>query len=191
MPTTDLAPLSPTHDLSHLLGALRRVPERRRRTAVDGGAHTGAWTSVLASEFDEVVAFEPVDRYAEMIEQRPNVTVHRVAIGANIMQCAMEAGEENAGQSHVVSGTDTWVVPLDAFGLTDLDFLKLDVEGLEQPALEGARETIERCRPWVMIERNELARDYYGADPDGAHKRLRQWGYRAMGQWNKDYLYAP
>lgn len=189
--TTDLAHLSPTHDLDHLTGALDRIPAYRRRLAVDGGAHTGGWTRVLASEFDEVVAFEPVDRFAEMIDDRGDVTVHRVALGQRLGRCVMEDGPDNLGQAHVASGEGSWIVPLDGFNLIDLDFLKLDVEGFEQPALEGAKATIEAWRPWVMIERNELAREYYGADPEGAHKRLRQWGYREVGRWNRDTLYAP
>lgn len=179
------------HDLDHLRGALELVPETRRGAAVDGGAHTGTWTAVMADAFEHVHAFEPCGEYAADIPERENVTVRTVALGASLEEACLEDGEDNAGQTHLRPGDGTWIVPLDAFHLEGLDFLKLDVEGFEHPALMGAKDTIERCRPWIMIEINELAQTLYGQDPKAAHKRLRQWGYRRVGFWNKDALYAP
>lgn len=43
---------------------------------------------------------------------------------------------------------------LDELGL-DPAFVKIDVEGAELGVLEGLRETLERCRPVLMIERSE------------------------------------
>jgi len=42
--------------------------------------------------------------------------------------------------------------PLDAFSLTDLSLLHLDVEGHEGDVLEGARATIESSRPVIITE---------------------------------------
>lgn len=44
------------------------------------------------------------------------------------------------------------IVALDALALPRLDFLKVDVEGMELDVLDGARATIERCLPWCWIE---------------------------------------
>lgn len=185
--------LAADHDLDHLRGALEQVPETRRGTAVDGGAHRGAWTRVLSESFAHVVAFEPHRGYASDIPDRENIVVRPVALGRNLGRGKLVGGEENEGQTHLMPSEDAgaWIVPLDAYRLTDVDFVKLDVEGFEEPALLGAKDTLDRCRPWVMIERNDLARTHYGFDPDGAHKRLRQLGYRRVARWNKDHLYAP
>ena len=43
------------------------------------------------------------------------------------------------------------VKPLDAFGLSPA-FIKIDVQGGEAAVLQGGRETIERCRPVLLIE---------------------------------------
>jgi len=42
---------------------------------------------------------------------------------------------------------------LDEFGLPRVDLIKIDIEGMEMEALEGAAKTIERCRPVMLIER--------------------------------------
>jgi len=44
---------------------------------------------------------------------------------------------------------------LDDLGLSDIGFIKIDVEGFEQAVLDGARETIARDRPSLLIEMEE------------------------------------
>lgn len=60
---------------------------------------------------------------------------------------------ENIGQ--IVDYNKTQQIPaiaIDSIGLSRLDFLKLDVEGMEEQALFGAFQTIRRCRPIMYIE---------------------------------------
>ena len=42
---------------------------------------------------------------------------------------------------------------LDEYNLPRVDFIKLDVEGMELDALEGASKTIERSRPILLVEK--------------------------------------
>lgn len=44
------------------------------------------------------------------------------------------------------------LLPLDILEQGRVDFIKIDVEGMELEVLEGARQIIERCRPAMMIE---------------------------------------
>ena len=54
-------------------------------------------------------------------------------------------------------GESIEVVTLDSLALPRVDFIKIDVEGMEQDVLAGARATIERDRPLMQVE--WLARD--------------------------------
>jgi FkbM family methyltransferase len=72
-------------------------------------------------------------------------------------------------------------ITVDSLNLPRLDFAKIDVDGCEQFALDGMRETIARCRPIIFIE-NEI--------PDKAEKltaTIIEQGYR--GFWFNPPLY--
>jgi len=43
-------------------------------------------------------------------------------------------------------------VPVDAWGMDDISFMKIDVEGMELDVLKGAEQTIARCRPVLVVE---------------------------------------
>ena len=47
---------------------------------------------------------------------------------------------------------DVEVRTLDEFGLVDVRFVKADVEGSEREVLDGARVTIARDRPIILLE---------------------------------------
>lgn len=48
---------------------------------------------------------------------------------------------------------------------TQIDFIKIDVEGAEMLVLEGAKKTIQRCKPIVVFEYGLGASDVYGTTP--------------------------
>lgn len=50
-------------------------------------------------------------------------------------------------------------ISIDSLNLPRLDFLKLDVEGMEFEVLAGARETIDRCKPVLFVETVKAPRD--------------------------------
>jgi len=77
-----------------------------------------------------------------------------VAVGRAEGRGAMMLPEaHNLGAARVVAGDAVPVRRLDQlFAATRIDFLKIDVEGWELDALEGAEELIERCRPSIYIE---------------------------------------
>lgn len=51
----------------------------------------------------------------------------------------------------------------DLFGSEDIAFVKIDVEGLEMPVLEGLGQTLSRCRPKMLVEVNDVNREAFEA----------------------------
>ncbi|MBF0178949.1 MAG: FkbM family methyltransferase [Magnetococcales bacterium] len=48
---------------------------------------------------------------------------------------------------------NTDMIAIDDFDLQRIDFIKIDIEGMEMEALHGAEKTIARCKPILMIEK--------------------------------------
>ena len=57
------------------------------------------------------------------------------------------------------NGVPVQKIALDALALPRVDLIKLDIEGMELEALEGAKQTIERCQPIVLVETDKIARE--------------------------------
>lgn len=63
------------------------------------------------------------------------------------------------------------MLPIDALVSERVDFIKIDVEGMELEVLAGARVTIERCKPQLLIE-------VIKSDSQSIHRMLTASGYR-------------
>jgi FkbM family methyltransferase len=63
------------------------------------------------------------------------------------------------------------MVSIDSFALPRLDFIKIDVEGMELEVLDGAQESIEKFKPQMLIE-------VIKTDRDALLARLAALGYR-------------
>ena len=49
------------------------------------------------------------------------------------------------------------MMTLDSLDLSRLDLIKIDVEGMELEVLQGAKATLERFRPIIIVERAQGA----------------------------------
>jgi FkbM family methyltransferase len=132
---------------------------KRKRTCIDGGAHIGSWSVHLASLFKKVLAFEPVpdnaDCFAINLATQKNTTLYRAALSdrTGTMHLSNKGGKSVSwAQTADPEALTIPCVPLDALLLTDVDLIKLDVEGCEHEALVGATKTITRCKPVIVIE---------------------------------------
>lgn len=134
------------------------------RPAADVGAWWGPWTYWLSRRCPEVWTFEPNPALATVLRGvcRDNVRVCEVGLsdraGAMALYVPRAVGPDAQSTlvpAHRMPDADEVTVELrrlDDFGLHDLGFVKIDVEAHEAEVLDGATETIARCRPVVLIE---------------------------------------
>lgn len=148
-------------------------------TVVDAGANIGEVTLVAAKAVGPegtVFAFEPVERIAGHLAEHvrlnglSQVRIVRQALSdrPGTQPIYLAAEKFHDGSVHDGLGTlyafaqrsvaiqEVTLTTLDDFlaeaGATRLDFVKLDVEGAELAALKGARASLERFRPHLIIE---------------------------------------
>ena len=143
--------------------------------AIDVGANEGLYSYVLAKLFDCVEAFEPNETASADLRDYncPKINLHGVALsrseGEGTLHVPILAhGLINVGYGSLERETlppsdsvTTQIVrtkTLDSYGFENIAFIKIDVEGHELQVLEGATETIARCRPTILLETKAPAR---------------------------------
>jgi FkbM family methyltransferase len=148
---------------------------------VDAGAfigdHTIAYIRAVGSS-GKVIAFEPNPvAYECLVHNCPDATAFNVGLGDKREELKL-AIDNNAGASHIGGdGQAIKVITLDSMPFKRLDFIKMDVEGFELMALNGARKTIETHKPTMWIEINAGALGRQGATPEPIFEMLKEIGY--------------
>jgi FkbM family methyltransferase len=167
----------------------------QRDVALDIGANVGLWSRDLVKSFGRVIAFEPVALFRECLEQNvtgANFEVRPIALGDQDTMGTMIITEDNSGHSHLDPNTmgagNVQVVRLDNLNLHDINYIKIDCEGYEYRILQGAEQTIRRCRPVVVIEQkpHDAYSKQYGQF--AAVGLLKEWGMVRLDQVRDDWI---
>lgn len=142
---------------------------RRDADAIDVGANDGSYVHYLRRHARKVIAFEPMPLLARALKDKfpgNDVAVEQVALsdreGTVELHMPVVDGVVVTGCSTIsadASGTypasRTIEVPMDRLDSVykgRVGFIKIDVEGHEQAVLDGAVQTIRRCRPRLLVE---------------------------------------
>jgi FkbM family methyltransferase len=150
--------------------------------ALDCGANIGVhtiewasamtgWGSVLAIEAQERIyyalagniainnCFNAMALHAAVSSEPGVMTIpnpnYTVPSSFGSLELRQRANNEFIGQAinYTENTAEIRKVALDEFNLPRVDFIKLDVEGMELEALEGADKTIKSSRPILLIEK--------------------------------------
>jgi len=144
---------------------------------VDGGANAGFFTIPVAHRTQargtKIISFEPQRQLFQALggslalNGYGHVHLHNCGLGTEPGTAQLPVIDYSVSQDFgTVALTDQttvdehgWlqervvkVTSIDSMCLPRLDFLKLDVEGYEIPALTGAVQTIKTHRPWIWVE---------------------------------------
>lgn len=168
---------------------------KKRRRAIDVGAHVGLMSYYFASAFERVEAFEPVALHREcFVKNVPqgNVTLHPYALGDKTGSVSMHTAHSSSGDTTVAGAGDIPLKRLDDVfpDATDIDYLKLDVEGYELRALKGAEQLIKRCKPVICVEQKPGKGKQFGLPDTAAVDYLRSLGYKLQKEMSGDYIMA-
>ena len=167
----------------------RLVPHDK--LAVDIGGNRGTYAYALSKLAPQVVSYEPVPDCTRLLtawsRHTPNVVIHACGLGDREDTLVLHIPRLNGSLTTTRAsfsrldgdGVDLSVPirTLDNFGLQDVGFVKIDVEGYEFSTLQGARATIERWRPNLLIEI-----DAHGQSADDFARTfdlLHELGYQA------------
>jgi FkbM family methyltransferase len=149
-------------------------------TVVEAGANIGAHSVMLARACapGPLIAFEPQQRVFQLLCANlvmngvTNALAFPDAVGAragmallpeldygrgyNFGSVSIQPIDASAGLDWS-AGRPTRVVAIDELALPACGLIKIDVEGFESAVLEGARQTIARCRPLLYVENDRAS----------------------------------
>lgn len=178
-----------TYQIHKLDAAMKYI--KQRRVCVDIGAHVGLWSMQLVKLFEHVVAFEPVPHHAELFQwnvQEPNVDLYRFALGESEGHVKIQTGPGSSGFSRITGDGNIPMRTLDSFGLSQVDFVKIDTEGYELPILKGGERTILSYKPIIIVEQKGQEFEFYGERQCSAVHWLKERGARELEVISGDYI---
>lgn len=173
--------------LSYYVGRIERANYEREmelldvlcdpvRTGIDVGAKVGMYTYRIRARSSDVVAFEPIPLFHDMLRavfEGKRARIEPVAASnrrgtATLRMPYDRDGRRQFGRSSIesenrlvhdkIARTEELEVEtrtIDEYAFPNVGFIKIDVEGHELAVVEGAARTIAQHRPNLLIECNE------------------------------------
>lgn len=160
---------------------------------LDIGANVGVYTILAAScigKNGSVDAFEPMEATARRIEEQislndlANIEVHRLAVG-NQNQIVEFGYADTSATMHMQRENESKVGGLQVQGIRLDDFKpgkryamgKMDIEGAEPLALQGALNKLHQANPPVWLLELAGYSQFYGMDSDVVIRFLESTGF--------------
>jgi len=174
-------------------GRFLRETLRPGMRVIDIGANIGYFTLLMANMVGaegRVLAVEAdpdtVGILRANLELRDSTNVEVLPVVATrsrgIVTVSRCAGNLGGHKGFVAAGADEYI-PVQGIRLDDaldpaapIDFVKVDVEGMDHAAIEGLERSIRQWRPLLLVEFNPANIEAFGDDP---HEVLRF--YRGLG----------
>jgi len=204
----------------HTVARIHRVQEREiaridellpaNGVAVDIGAWWGPWTYWLSRRASQVITIEPLPHLVEFIRRVAPDNVRVIAAAASdvagtatLWAPTSGLGSEGRATMHparltgaaAMQPVEVPTITVDSLDLDRLDLLKIDVEGHEPQVIAGAKATIVRCRPVLIVEIEQrfheqpiamIFRDIEALGYDGYFLSRDEW--RALTDFDVDAM---
>lgn len=156
-------------------------------TIVDIGANIGNHSVYFANflRYETLICFEPIEENYRLLERNMGkyggIGLAQSAVGNFTGITRMRINRSNMGASEIRADgeTEVSIIALDRVHLHHVTLMKIDVEWHEPEVIEGAQDTIYRCKPLILLE-----------DANFEYAKLLP-GYKIERAWpqHKTYLY--
>ena len=160
---------------------------------LDIGANIGVISQALIHSGHKVYAWEPQPEvYKLLVKNAPGATVYNCAVGdlaGSVKMPKVRYSEKgnfgglSCGSRSNLGSYEVPVVTIDSYDLPRVGFIKLDVEGYELLALQGATSTITRDRPVLYVEDDRQERSA------ALRKHITSLGYNIVE--HRPHLFRP
>jgi FkbM family methyltransferase len=180
---------------------------------IECGCHIGVHTIPLASLCKTFYGFEPMPDTYDVLNQNiklnniNNAIIYKKGVadkeGGTQYSWIPENNPGGSGLNNNPMGKPNWIkstnqnievelTTIDSLQLDKLDFIKIDVEGYETLVIDGAINTIKKCRPVIIMEvwknhNGEFDINYTKT----IFKNILDLGYDVLHVCGPDFLFIP
>lgn len=169
----------------------------KNKNMLDIGANIGIWSVVFSDLVNTIYAFEPQPEIYNClitnitINRCSNIIPYNIALSDKKTTYYMNSSDYNTKDNFgafAISPDGTLLINSDVgdhLNLSNIGFIKIDVEGHELEALNGLTELIQRDRPLLFIE-------IHSSHPksEDTFKKVMSFGYKKVIKLSHcDYLF--
>ena len=143
------------------------IPELKKISFVDGGGYVGdTCTEVIKNypDFKKIYLIEPIAENIRIAKRELGhfENIEFLACGISNKKATLHFNEDKSFSSIYGKGTQSIEVDtIDNIVKEKVDFIKLDIEGAEQDAIDGAINTIQKYKPVLAVCIYHKAEDWY------------------------------
>lgn len=127
---------------------------------LDVGGNLGQYSFFFKNvcNSEKVIAFDPFPPMVELFKlNNPDIEIHQVALSnkrdiLRFYDPAALGNNTGVGQVHENGNLVVQAYTLDSYNFQGVTLIKIDVEGHELEVLEGAVDTLRRCKPSILLE---------------------------------------
>jgi len=182
-----------------------KIFPHKNRTYIDVGAHIGTTIMPYSRIFNNIVGYEPnfenFNNLITNVKQLPKCPrIFRLALGNK--SCAGKMIQHGGGNSGCFFFReddlgDTMCETLDqeaeSNDFQDIDFIKIDAEGMELAVLQGAEKTLLKNKPLIQFQTNHLSKTIFNTENSDAVSYLKNLGYIDFdnSDENNRFMYCP
>ena len=152
-------------------------------TLINIGANIGCYAYAFKDIASKIICFEPNKEAFECLEYNlakyKNVSIYNIAISDKHTTCNVNNECDNVGMAFVEENPNGTIQTktIDSFNFNSCDFIIMDCEGFELKALQGAKETINKYKPIMIIEINDMTLERMNIDRKDIFAFLDENGY--------------
>ncbi|MCW2411743.1 MULTISPECIES: FkbM family methyltransferase [unclassified Sphingobium] len=178
------------------------------KLCLDIGANVGIFSRHFAQHFEEVWAIEPVSENIACLRKNvpKNVRIIEYAAGEENRVASICRTPKNVGGAFICDDEEVMplfipknrdlvedinMITIDSLDIENLGLIKIDIQGSEVIALKGAKDTLLRCKPVLLIEEKPVGgKDGSIEHIEKAQKFLLDIGMKAKEKIGADRVYV-
>ena len=164
-------------------------------TAIDVGCRYGDFTRPIVEYFDHCHSFDyRMTGFMQALLAEPvgkKITYYETGLSDKEETATAWGGvivEHREGHVNDSKKMKARLRTMDSYGIQDVGFIKIDVEGHELMVLRGALNTIERNNPVICIEQNDATEKWDKGRKFEALDFLKDIGYEVVDTRKWDYI---